>query len=65
MVLIDCDQLSCNVKTNLNLVVILGPMTVTTMFVITAVMTKPASTAVTAKLVVTAITTKLVVLVYF
>ena len=69
----DCyDQLGCSVTTNL--VVTLGPMTVTTKFIvtavrmkliITAVMTKLVLTAVTTKLVVTAITTKLVVSVDF
>ena len=65
-------QLGCNVTANL--VLTLGPMTVTTKFVVTAVttklvvtavMTKLVSTAVATKLVVAAITTKLVVSAYF
>ena len=64
MVKKDCfDQICVNATTNL--VVLLGPMTVTTKFVVAAVTTKLVVTAVMTKLVVAAITTKLVVSAYF
>ena len=56
-------SLNSNVTTNL--VLTLGPMTVTTKFVVTAVTTKLVVIPVMTKLVLTAVTTKLVVSAYF